>query len=280
MIRTVLLPVDLSPEGALVVRFAAGLRALGVARIVCAHVLDDCGLEGPVIAARVDAMREELRRRAEPLLAAGIDVECRIPTGDAESELLSLAMEAHVDAIVCGTSGKSATGRLLVGSVSEQLATRSPVPSLLVRNEVLRNAADPAALAAGFARRLLVPTDFSPTATRALGVAVSFPPAAVSALRILHVVQDAGDGRAADAEHGAEFQLRNLVEAAHEQGLAASAVIGHGDPVRAALAEIDESDISGVVTGSRGRGVLRDALLGSVSMTLVRQASVPVMIVP
>jgi nucleotide-binding universal stress UspA family protein len=56
--------------------------------------------------------------------------------------------------------------------------------------------------------------------------------------------------------------------------------VGHGAPEKAILAEIAESGITGVVIGTRGRSPFQEALLGSVSMTLIRQASVPVLVVP
>lgn len=281
MIRTVLLPTDFSADSDLVLRFAAGLGALGVCRVVCGHVIDVTGLEGPVIAAKVDSTRERMRSKIQPLVDAGLDVEVRMPTGDTERQLLALAMETHVDAIVCGTSGKSVTDQLFVGSISERLARDARVPSLTVRFDVLRNAADPGVVARNFGRMLLVPTDFSPTAARAIIVALGLPPKAVSRVRVLNVLPvEPDDDKREKLEVGADAHLRSLVEMAKEKGLPATPVLGHGDATRSILAEIDESRATGVIIGTRGRNPLQEAFMGSVSMALMRQASCPVMIVP
>lgn len=281
MLRTVLLPIDFCADSDLVMRFCTGLTELGVRRAVCCHVLDATGLEGPVIAARLDAARERVRETVRPLADAGLDVEVRLPTGDPERELLALAMEGHVDAVVCGTSGKTLADRMLSGSVSERLASSAGLPALTIRYDLLRGAGDPAMLARGFGRMMLVPTDFSGTAARALNLALSLPKRAVGTIRLLHVLPQAKDDtRAKQQENGAEFQLRNLVAIAKERGFVATPVIGQGPAERAILAEIEASRASGVVVGSRGRTPLQEALMGSVSMTLMRQASCPVLIVP
>jgi nucleotide-binding universal stress UspA family protein len=281
MLRTVLLPIDFSADSDLVMRFCTGLGDLGTRRVVCCHVVDATGLEGPVIATRLDVARERMRTATKPLTDAGFDVEVRLPTGDPERELLALATESHIDAVVCGTSGKTLADRMLSGSVSERLASSSGIPALTVRHDLLHGVADPAALARGFGRMMLVPTDFSGTAARALNVALSIPKKAVGTIRILHILPQAKDaGRAMQQETGADFQLRNLVAIAKERGLSATPVIGHGVPERAILGEIDASGVTGVVIGSRGRTPLQEVLMGSVSMTLMRQAPCPVLIVP
>lgn len=275
MLSTVLVPTDLSAAQEGVMRFVAGLPALGVRRVVCSFVVDATGLEGPVIAAKVDAARTALQRATAPLREAGLEVELRVPTGDPEHELLMIAAEEHVEAIVCGSSGKGVADRLFVGSVSERLARDAGVPSLTLRFDMLRASEDPADLARRFARMLLVPTDFSATAARALNVALGFPKHAVGAMRLLNVVHGAG---APDAE--ADEQLRKLAEIAKARGVHATPVVGHGAPERAILAEIEASGVTGVVVGTRGRSMLQEALMGSVSMTLIRQAPVPVLVVP
>ncbi len=276
-----MIPTDFSDECDLVIRFATGLAALGVRRAVVAHVVEASGLEGPVIATKVDAARDAMREVIIPLKDAGLDVEVRILAGQPYSELLALAAEANVDAIVCGSSGKSVRDQLFVGSVSERVAKEAACPTLMIRYDLLRMAADPADLARKFASRLLVPTDFSGAATRALQTSVLLPAKAIAWIRILHVLPaPPTDERGRRTEMGAEFHLRNLADLAKEKGITASPTLRYGTPEREILGEVHDSGITGIVMGTRGRNALAEALVGSASMTLVRQASVPVMIVP
>lgn len=281
MLRTVLLPIDFSPESDLVLRFCKGLADLGVRRVVCTYVVDATGLDGPATETATEAARDRMRQATKPLADAGLDVEVRIPTGDPEHELMTLAAESHLDAVVCGSSGKTLEDRMAHGSVSEALASGSGIPALTVRYDLLRTVSDPAALARGFGRLMLVPTDFSGTAARALNVALSFPKRSVGTIRLLHVLPEAKDvGKAVQQETGAEFQLRNLVAIAKGRGLSGTPVIGRGPAERAILNDVDASAASGVVIGSRGRTLYQESVMGSVSMTLMRQAPCPVLIVP
>jgi nucleotide-binding universal stress UspA family protein len=240
-------------------------------------VVDAAGLEGPAMAAKVDAARERLVARVAPLRDAGIEVEVRIPVGDPERQLLALAAEAAVDAIVAGTRGRPVTDTVFTGgSVAEHIALSAGRPVLMARIDLLRNQADPGELGAAFGMKLLLPTDFSESAGRALEAVLALPPKAVGTVRLLHVLPAAASP---EEESTAVSRLRELAARGRELGFTCQAVIGHGAPERAILAEVDESRITGIVVGTRGRAVLADGLLGSVSMTLVRQASCPVMVV-
>jgi universal stress protein E len=281
MVRSVLIPVDLTPQVDLIVRFGVGLPVLGVRRIVLGHVVDVSGMEGPVIAAEVDRAREAVREAAAPLKAADIEFEVRVATGSEPSEeLLALAVDANVDAIVCGSHGKGTMERLIAGSVSEEVIVSAEVPSLMVRYGLLETVEDPADLVRTFGRTLVLTTDFSAASTRALMTVLELPRGSVSTLYIVHALDPALEGeKLRKSEEGAEFQLRNMADMAAQKGVSARPVVRQGDPGRVVLQEIDERRATGVVAGTRGRGALTEALLGSVSLTLVRQASCPVLIV-
>jgi nucleotide-binding universal stress UspA family protein len=63
-------------------------------------------------------------------------------------------------------------------------------------------------------------------------------------------------------------------------GLKVSVVVEEGDPVETLVRVCRERAAPFVVTGTRGRNALSSALLGSVSVGLVRAAGRPVVLVP
>lgn len=281
MLRTVLMPVDFSEDNQLILAFGRGLPALGVRRVVLGHVVESSGLEGPVIARRVDEVRERVRALAGTLEEAGLAVEARVATGDPVEELGALAREAQVDAVVYGTHGKSLATGLLSPSVSERLLRDATVPNLVVRFDILRNQADPASLLRHFGEKCVLPTDFSLAAARAFTRVIELPKGTVKHLFLLHAIDPSLTGeKLRRAEEGAEFHLKNLQAMCAQQGIPSSVSIRRGDAIQAVLAEIDERRATGVAAGTRGRSAVQEMLLGSVSMTLMRQASCPVLIVP
>ncbi len=281
MLRSVLIPTDFSLECGLVLSFAVGLGAVGVERVVLGHVVEASGMEGPIIANHVDKVRERIREKAQGLEAAGLSVEIRIGTGEVSSGLLALAAEANVDAVVCGTHGKGTITKLFTGSVSEDLLRGAFTPTMLIRYSLLRNAERPSRLGESFGQQIVLPTDFSSSSVRAFMSALELPAAGLNTLYLLHVLDPSLKGdKLRKAEEGAEFQLRNWIDMAAEKKITARAVIRQGEARQEVLREIDERRATGVIVGTRGRNVLQDVILGSVSMTLMRQASCPVLIVP
>jgi nucleotide-binding universal stress UspA family protein len=64
---------------------------------------------------------------------ANLHVEHRLERGDAATEILRVAQEDRTDLIVIGTHGRTGLGRLLKGSVAEQVVRKAPCPVLTVK---------------------------------------------------------------------------------------------------------------------------------------------------
>jgi nucleotide-binding universal stress UspA family protein len=84
---------------------------------------------------RPDGYRAQLESRLRQFYAAGspAEVEYRVQEGDPVVEILGVAQEVGCDLIVMGTHGRTGLGRLLMGSVAEQVVRKAACPVLTVK---------------------------------------------------------------------------------------------------------------------------------------------------
>jgi nucleotide-binding universal stress UspA family protein len=137
-IRTILHPTDFSESSAYAFDLACSLARDYGARLVLVHIREvpilpygnDFGTL-PVQAFEPEALEKELAG-LEPT-CPGLTVERKVIQGDAGKEIVALAKETKCDLIVMGTHGRTGLGRLLMGSVAEQIVRRAPCPVLTVK---------------------------------------------------------------------------------------------------------------------------------------------------
>ena len=77
-----------------------------------------------------EAMQAGARKK---LAAAGIRYNASILVGPIAETIAAHAKKTRCDLIFIGTHGRSATGKLLLGSIANKVTQISPVPVLLVR---------------------------------------------------------------------------------------------------------------------------------------------------
>lgn len=277
-ISTMLVPVSLDPRDTKVLQYVCGLSVQSVRNVIVATAVDSSGMEAPVLAAEVDRARERLLAVTSVLRDCSLRFEVRVVTGDTKESILSLAAQDDIDVICCGTEGKSVVDALFSGSVSEKLFASGEVRTMTVRYDLLGSVADPGELARSFARRLVVPTDFSASATRAWLSAIDRPAEAIGELHALHILPEHAKG---SERREAEVLLEGLMDIAREHDIEAHAVIRNGDPSQVALDYLTEVNATGVITGQRGRGrMMRQVMLGGLSLGLLRDAPCPVVVQP
>lgn len=201
------------------------------------------------------AARERLEQMASML--AGLEPSVTVSFGEPAQSLVSICDERDADLLVVAPRLRRGLDRFRP-SVSAQLMTRTPCPLLLVPEGAARRffAADltgTPTVVCGF--------DGTDDARRAAEVAKRL----ATALRIDMVQVLASPGGGADTT------------AADRSGVGS---LDRDEPADTLARRASREGAKVLVVGSRGRGPLRAALLGSVSRVLATRAPLPVVAVP
>jgi nucleotide-binding universal stress UspA family protein len=223
----------------------------------------------------VDAIEREGHWEAEQLAAvgtmlaraAGLDAEPLVERsyGGEGFQFTQLAENLDPDVVVVGSRGLGGA-RAVLGSVSDMVVHYTPTPVLVAPHPLL--IAEHSALADG---PVLIGWDGSAGARGALDAVERLLP-----MRELLLVSVNDSGTVDDPARVTEFGTRPIVRLRieSEHGTSARAVAdtlaGYARERQAAL----------VVVGSRGRGVVREILLGSVAISTLHRAHRPVLVVP
>jgi nucleotide-binding universal stress UspA family protein len=137
-IQTILHPTDFSKQAECAFQLARSLARDHKARLVVLHVLarpeavpyDELPLIPPP-PPDFEGAYAKLKEWAP--LEPRLTVEHLVEVGYAESVILSTAEDLKADLIVMGTHGRTGLGRLLLGSVAEQVLRRATCPVLTVK---------------------------------------------------------------------------------------------------------------------------------------------------
>ena len=202
----------------------------------------------------------------------------QLEAGSAAEGILDYTEEQSIDLVVMGTHGRRGAGRLLLGSVAEEVVRRSECPVLTVRP-------DGEKLAQPTVRRILAPVDFFEFTHLAIDYAVELAQTYGARIDLLHVLQHTAlpepygmPPMMDDLEQMQKNAHRGLEKLVREdigyEDVRVAVEIGHPATGIADYAEAHDIDL--VVIPTHGRSGLKRILLGSVAEKVVRRAPCPV----
>lgn len=137
-IHTIVFPTDFSACAGHALPMACALARDYGARLVIVHVkappVAAYSELGPLVAEPAE-LAHELKLRLEEIRPPdeSIPVEHQFREGDAAEEIVQVAEEEHADLVVMATHGRTGLGRLLMGSVAEEVLRRAPCPVLTLK---------------------------------------------------------------------------------------------------------------------------------------------------
>ena len=297
----VLVGVDFSPESDLASRQAVEIARHIGGDVVLAH----CGetVELPQLgdkataagrkafeayraelAAALTARREQLATLRERLSGQGAIVSQTMCEGFPDTALCRAGDELEADLLVVGTHGRTGLRWFLLGSIAEQVVRQSTVDVLVARRE---------GTGRGGYERILVATDFSSTAERALDRAleVAATGAQVDVVHFfgLRLASQFVSG-VAMAPPGPPDQLElEIAASARERGeellaprRGASVKLSFhalpGTPIPGIVHRLEGAPYDLAALGSHGRRGFRRFAFGSVAETVVHRASCSVLV--
>ena len=233
------------------------------------------------------ALKREISRARRIVRHRWPDVTVSTMSTPPIEAIIAAARRRRAGVIVIGSRGLGFARRLMLGSVSRGVVRRAGCPVLVVKGRRRR------------IKRLVLATDGSPNASRALGFLLARlePPAGarVKVVRVLEPVLPRtrvmlpGPVRRAIMSSAANLNAKRARQARREvasaavllkrAGWSARGVVREGVPLAEVLREAAASRADLLVVGARGTGGLARLLLGSVAEGVLDRSPVPVLLV-
>lgn len=279
-VRNILLAADLSARGDRALARAVAIATERQAHLTVLHVFEEFNESSltydrnlqPTWRAPPDAMSIAKLRIREGLEAELGDVveqaTILIEEGEPAEVIERVSAAAGIDLIVTGIAreGPFASRPVILGRTVERLLRRVSVPILIVRNR-------PRAPY----RHILVTTDFSDPSAYALQVALSV--FSDQPLHLLHAFEIPRSGGLADLQqHVESFRQTHEIDLHQFLGSmvlpeeARRRLVPHvelGHPAQLVREYVRDRGADLVVLGTRGRGLMMEALLGSTAKSIL-----------
>lgn len=268
-VKNVLFATDFSPASESALPYATAICRHFGSTLHAVHVLSDASvvmMTGGVDYVSMGTIYEDAHTEAKEkieLLAArleGIPCQTYIRHGQVWRNLVGLIAEHEIDLIVLGTHGRTGLGKLLLGSVAEDILRHAPCAVLTVGPRVEGRAKLPAFQNSGRdlapveleLRQILYATNFAPNAMAVAPYAVRLAEEFQARLTLMHVIEDYTrlGSRPGPIEDGIE-RLRNLVPKSAALQYAPETVLEHGPAASAILKLASEREADLLVLGAR-----------------------------
>ncbi len=299
-INKILVGTDFSPEAEAALEQGLNIARHADAELVLLHA---CSIPQPGHPDVPDSMKgaaerfeqmmretlDENRRQLEDLREShagqGVELSHMVIDAFPDTGVANAARELEADLVIIGTHGRTGLRRLLLGSVAERVVRLTESNVMVARK---------GKTGAGGYNRILVPTDFSNTAERALETALEL----VAPGGVIELVNFWQLPATATGYWGPTASAGSVVEPLRKELSETSVALGNGlldryrkqhdkivfeaneqAPVTGIQQKIEDSNFDLVVMGSHGRRGLRRLLLGSVAEATVRYSPISVLVV-
>jgi nucleotide-binding universal stress UspA family protein len=293
-ITRILVPIDFSEASKKALVYGFILAARFKAKLVAAHIVPESSALAyafPVEAAFIEQEQfAEATKQLKTLLSQGpgsaMETEAITKIGHIDNELISIVRNHSIDLVVMGTHGRRHPVRWFMGSVTERMLRKVPVPVVTVsRIDDGRHLVNPRL--AGF-HHILYAAD-SPEPGPALDYAMEFAGRFGAKLTVLHVVEPLDSLHAAgailssvvaDRVNEMHRRFEEFLSRVNLRGLQIETMIRTGKAYSEIVNIAEDLSMDLIVLNMHRKGVVERASLGSTAERVVRISGVPVLSIP
>jgi nucleotide-binding universal stress UspA family protein len=286
-IKTVLVPMDFSPPSRLALNQGVAFARKFHARLNLLNVVETppaFTYTWPADYEKIEMQhRDQTWRMLSALVAPedqdDLDLQIMVKAGKVEEEISSTILETKADAVVMGTHGRGLFGRTFIGSVTQHMLRKVPVPILTVCRVTRPLTFE----------RMLYATDLSEASKRGFRSVLELAGITRSTVAVLHVVHAPTFASVEAGMAGidkrrllddARLRLNALEAEASRQKIKIEALLLEGNPAEAILKAAEEDCVDLIVMTVSKRGLIDRALLGSTAERIIREAHLPVLSIP
>ncbi len=271
-VKNVLFATDFSSTSESAFPYAVAICRRFGATMHAAHVLSDASLlmmTGGVDYVSMSTIYEDAHTEARVKLdqicarADGITHHNYVRHGQVWKSLAGIVDENKIDLIVVGTHGRSGLGKLLLGSVAEDILRHACCPVLTVGPRVSGRAKLPAFPTHGRdlapveleLQQIVFATDFAQYSQYAAQEAVALAEEFRSRLTLLHVIEDYSHlGTRPDLMEDSIGRLKSLIPSNHALQYAPETVLEFGSAADCILKVASDREADMIVLGARASG--------------------------
>jgi len=294
-VKNVLFATDFSPTSESALPYAAAICRRFGGTLHMAHVLSEAGLlmmSGGVDYVSMGTIYEDAENEAKERLnqisehIEGIPHRNYVRYGQVWRNLATIIADNEVDLLVVGTHGRTGFGKLLLGSVAEDILRHASCPVLTVGPKVTGRAKLPELSSHGRdlappeleLRQILFATNFARNAALAAGDAVVLAKEFRSRLTLMHVIEDYAElGGAPGPIEDSLHRLRELVPRNAQLQYVPETLLEFGNAPDRILKAAAEREADMIILGARSPELGTTHLPWSAAHHVIAQARCPVL---
>ncbi len=280
-LKNILFATDFEVSAGRALPFAAALADRYGAKLYAAHVIppEAYAYASPGSIHRVlkevgDFARYTLSQITSSLRGRGLRCDALLGEGNVAEVLENWVKTYSADLVVVGTISRAGWGKVVLGSVAEEVIREASCPVLTVGPHVTTLASDGV-------HSIVCATDFSPPSLRALEFAASLAHEYKAHLTVVHVREGSLGASLHLAIQHTENRLREMIPPEPELPYRPEIVVETGNVAERILNVAADLSADFILMGVRGAGAFAQAAsrFGSIAHRVVALATCPVVTV-